>query len=808
MTRLAKFITRLVNLNSNEILPVFVSWVLSFLVRFGVVIGFTLLTVYFTVNYGIYSLAALFIIHSLGIILGSAVFGEFVNKVKKEYMIIGLSLVASILVLFGAHFYYVNELYFLICSFAALSVLVGQLKIVRMVFTEEMFTPSQSHRTFPVIESAETIGIILGGLMFTVFASSLDLHKFMYFWSISLLLIVPIVFWYLSVSISIPFQEIVNPHQVENHTKSRIGRIKNVFGSIRGSKFIISLVVVMFLQWSFVSVLEFQYTKSLKDALHPPTDSHAVHETDSKTNVVKTESASKPEEHFENDFAKELGSIQAGIGFFALFFQLFLASRIISFLGITGSLLVYPIVLFASLISMLLNFGVVSSVTTKFNQELATVLHYNAYHSSYYVVRHHYRGVVAEFIEGFIRPFGAIIGTLFVVLAGYIGHLIKPDKFLTIVSMCLVGLMFFATIKLKDYYEDSPRNDLLHSDSITDMINAIEIMEQNGSIDDARFLVGLINSRDDLPSPVLDKIFKFLGEVGDIDVLSDVLIYVENSEVSLSSLDCLNSIFIREFTELKKKPFTWHGLKKLYSKLLNEVKDPRMKANLLSFMVISNYNEGMIDEVINILNQEIDEATLEVCIEILQKTNDKYLLKLISPYFNTNYCSKSVFALNKANLTESDYSEFIVNIVNSNSKPKILSLLTYVVGTDQSGVYDTHISKLKISHLKDSEIQFVFNCHNAKMNLSKDYYSIFEKMSVTEMLSIAWLVESMDEAVINKAFKKRVEFLIHELFEKISEKDSVKEASEDLVLLQKLYSLLGAEREYYIVKEYLSLSVA
>lgn len=788
MQKIFNLLSRLLNLNKTEFLPVAVSWWLSFLIRFGVVIGFTLLTVYFAINYGIYSLAYLFIIHSLGIMLGSLLLGNLVTKFKKEYLLIGFSLFAAISILFSSFFYESKSIYFLVFTFLAVSVFVGQLKIVRMIFTEENFTPSQSHRVLPIIESAETIGIIFGGIIISIFAYSLSMQKFLYIWAISLLLLVPIILWYMSVSIKIPFNEILNSKSHLKNTDSRFKSVYKLFIALKHNKFIVLLVFVMFLQWAFFSIIEFQYTKALDAAIHPV---GGVSDSGNHSYAL----------------AEKLGSIQAGIGFFALFFQLFIASRIMSFVGITGSLLVYPIVMFSTLIGMVLNYGVVTAVTTKFSQEIANILHYNAYHSSYYSVKHKFRTLVAELIEGFIRPLGAIVGTLFVLIASLTMNLFNPDLFLALVSLGLMVVMFVATLYLRDHYEVLPRHDLLTSNSLLNLSNALEVMSQSPTLEDVEFLFELLKTRSDLSVEIVDSILRFIGDYGNEDSLSELLVYLNQSKnySLVTAVYALNSLYNKNYELLKGKPFTTYGLQDFYKNVLRTNVHFEANVSMLSFLILSYCNEGMIDQVVEILSKQDSKVVLAVVNYVYKKTNDKFVLGLISELIKTDSDPYLILEI----LYESDSSDLkntITRFLDSSKFKVVLETLLFLINYNLYSDYNSKISSLNLRLLKDIKINFLYNC--IMFLQSKNVESYISKINLDQFFVLESLIHRMNNKSLHKYLSRKTETEIQKIYIELSDSNDDIYFRNKLKDLQKLYSLLGANREYFIIKEYLSLSVA
>jgi hypothetical protein len=792
LTRFLEYFGRIIGLNSNEFQPVLASWGLSFLIRFSIIIGWTVLTVYFVVNYGINAVLYLFLLHAIGVIIGTILFSEIVNRFEKESLLVGLSILAAATTFFAGFVYEYSLNSFLVLSFVAISIFTGQLKVVRMLFSEEMFSPSQSLRVFPIIESAETVGIIFGGLVVSTFAYSFSVPQFMYIWSISLLLIVPMVMTYSSYSVRFPLAKLMKTTHDTPLGNSRIINFFNVFSKLKLNNFVFYLVLIIGFQWVFSTLLEFQYTKAIEEAIH---------------GVSGAASAGVAKLQFSTDFAKDLGNIQAGIGFFALFFQLFVASKLMTYLGTFGSLLIYPIVLIFSMIGLTTSYGYVTAITTKFNQEIANILHYNSYHGSYYLVKHNFRGVVAEFIEGFARPVGAIIGTLFIITL--IEFKVENiNMVISLIAISVLLIMLLLTIRLKKSFLSIPKTTLIDSNSASELLNAFDLLIQNKSEELIPFLVQLCKTRPDLPLPLLNKIFDYIALNGDEYVLSDLISLFSEEKIKYAPLlNAINSIFINHYEKIKLMPFTWNALRNFYKFSLEQASDKHL--NTVPYLIIFYYKDGKIDDVIRLINTHNHPDTIRICLSLVDKNDDPQLYSYLRSLFVAEPKHHEVVDLLEKVLVQDEFDSKIVEFLTSGNKLKIESALIYILRKRVYDKYADAIAKIKLNQLKSKSVVFLFSLVDCLKKSSKAcLYNLFAKLDYADFELTKTLLDKTDRNDLQLLMKSRIEFEVHSILDDQSLFLDSYLTPIKLKNLKYLYFLLGNEKEYYVVEEFVSLSVA
>ena len=509
------------------------TWLLSFLFRVGFVIGWSTLTGIFVSRFGIQKLPILFIANGIFIILGTIFYADIVKKVKREWLMI-VTAVTAALFLFGATFFAKNNdvMFFTLLLFAE-SVLLTQLNIVISLFREELFSPLESERTFPVIESAETIGSIAGGLIIAIGTFYIPVYKFIFIWIVALTLIVPVVMHANYSFPKIPCFRKKKPDK-EIGAENVFKRVKKSIQHLRAIPFLKALFVVILVQWIFVNILEFQYTKAIEQVVsHTEEESLVFHEYGRIFNVSlltdigagdneelstvpnKASESLSAENYKEKALVQKLGSLHILFGGFALLMQLFLAGRLLQSLGVTGGMLIYPVIMMFSLIGMFFKFGFTSALITKTNFEIGNVIHKNAYHSSYYALGQGIREEARESLEGFVRPLGGIVGMALLLVV----QSVFTDKTLTmwinVILMALIFIIFATTLEMQGKYTQLSKKMLLFGKDDAEKWDAVEILGQKGHTNASKILMEALASNVNEPE-LRAKIIGTLGVGGDM----------------------------------------------------------------------------------------------------------------------------------------------------------------------------------------------------------------------------------------------------------------------------------------------------
>lgn len=786
---LSFFFNRVLNINSAELNHVSAAWFLTFVNKLGTVLGFTLLTVYFVSNYGVESLPVLFLLHAVGIMIGSLLFNNIVAKIRVEHCLLIFLLSTGFVLSFAPIVRGYSQFVFLLFMFLGLSVLMGQFKIIRMLFAESLFTPHQATRVFPVIESGETFGVILAGLLIASLSHYLSFEKFIYIWVLILMMAVPVIVLHSKRSVAIPFEELIEEKgnsdaYVDGHYFRRIKSLKN-------HKFIVGIVLIVLLQWSFVTVLEYQYTSAVENYSHS----------------VELQSEAFINDNYGEDFAIDLGRLQILIGASALIFQLILASRLTDFVGTMGNFLLYPIVLIATVLTMIVSPGFASTLIARFSHEMTNTLHYNSYHASYYALHHRFRKGVMEFIEGFVRPMGAIVATTIIFIGSY--YFADSSVFLNIIMLVALIALLGCTLLFRTRYEKLPKSDLVSSTSLNRLINALDLLEQNIKISDVHFLIDLLNSRKDLPHPVKHRIVNIFGKYGDLDTISYLIDEFDDlNDLKETVLSAINEIYVKFNNEIKLKPFTLSALKNLYVNQLQDESSIKVQAQVVKFLLLSNfYSAIMFDEVMSYLNKNMNESLLLACQDVFESLDDKHIASHMKKWVEHNDPQVRVSALSiiSGRFDDNNVVNMIKSMISGSVQAEIVPALIYILKSQELSKFVKPVAMIRQKHLDNSLIKFLIdNILYIHAGNHVRLFHLYSKIDKSDMYDVYRTVKSVNNPKLSRYFMKRVEAEIHNEFMNYSRFGANLNHDSKVVFLKslaELYKMSDNHKEYFLVNE-------
>lgn len=460
---LKALVQRLLNLSPREGARTVYAWLIRLLLKIGIVAGWTSVVAMFVTRYSVSSLPLLFLFQAIFTMLGMLLFSFLLERFQVKTLIAISSLLAAV-TFFGAALFNKHELIFFALSIVGHGMFLPQVIIFLSNYLEDFFTPWDCPRLFPLIESAETIGGIIGGLVLANAGLELMGHKMLYLWVVLIFLFLAVVY-------------VLEPKKTPYYDKYGVATCKkgsciNLDGLYQGLQeikripFLQVLMMVFFVQWMIAHLLEFQFTKSIDEMIG--------------TGVSLNE--------HEASLIHGLGSFQVILHIFALVVQLLLGSRILKFLGIFGGFVLHSLVTLLSVVSLYLGFNYFTALLARNNFEATTIIHKNSYEAVYYGFRHGAQRPVREFFEGLVLPLATVASTLilFAIQAFFI-----QAHFLPVVQLFL----FFAAISmtyfsfhLQKNYISMVRRQLLYSPEKNAILHAVEILAQNGHKDSSKVL--------------------------------------------------------------------------------------------------------------------------------------------------------------------------------------------------------------------------------------------------------------------------------------------------------------------------------
>ncbi|MDP4008570.1 MAG: HEAT repeat domain-containing protein [Candidatus Peregrinibacteria bacterium] len=509
-------------------------------------LGWTVITAIFVNRIGIESLPFLFIGNAILVMCGTLVFSELIRFINKATLITVTLMIAAVILFSAATFILPrSELWFLITSLVGISLFLGQLNILIQLFIEDMFTPIESESAFPVIETSETIGGIVAGIVLTSLGSFIAPYKFLYLLIIISFLIIPtIAVFKRNCHNDLPN---LNLHKKEKLREiSKLQRIEEGWAEIKKTSFLQGVVVIILCQFIIFNLVEFQYTKAIQQKVYNAHEETIV--MDTGIQLASTEYATTDESHatfienskLEKELAYTLGFFQMIISAFALLMQLFVASKIIKKIGIIQSILVHPLLMIANFSIMTMHFNISTAFISKTGFEMTRSIFQNAYLTSYYSLREEVREEIKEFMEGIITPLGAIIGTGFIFLFEYLLHDSQITLGINIAMLAVAFVMSYVIYNSQKEYTKVSSHALKLIDNTADKLNSIELLSQKGHRDSAKILMKALDSPIE-KNIVKIKILEALGRIKDGDAIPMIIRYIDNPnpEVQMAAVNAL-----------------------------------------------------------------------------------------------------------------------------------------------------------------------------------------------------------------------------------------------------------------------------
>ncbi len=410
---------KILNLEQQETPIVLYAWSLKFLLKIGFIIGWTTILALFISFFPTVWLPLFFLAQAMLGIAGMLFYSFFLRKYEVKSIILFSVLIAAILFLIAASVFQ-NLTYFFILILIGHSIFLAQAVILLSSHVEHYFTPAQCQRIATIIESAETIAGIIGGIVIAELSYGLADSRVLYLWSFFLFVFCGLI-------------GTVNSHgkKIKKANRHRLNGL--VIGVREVKKFPFLGIVGLFilLQWMIVQLFEFQFTKIVAE-----TNQHfsSAHETAS---------------HVTHAF----GNFHTILHASALTVQLLIGSRIMKKIKGFGAFLLHSIVTFISLASFFTGFGTFTAFLARNNFEITSIIHKSAYELFYYRFGKGKPHLIRELYEGLVMPLGIGIAMILVTIINYFFLPEHSTLALHILLFLLTGAMMATAYNLHKYHE-------------------------------------------------------------------------------------------------------------------------------------------------------------------------------------------------------------------------------------------------------------------------------------------------------------------------------------------------------------------
>jgi len=649
-------INKVLNINDRQSLKIFLFWLLRSIYRVGFVVGWTATMAMFVAKYGIKSLPYLFILNGFFTILGSVLYSSVIHRLKKNLCLV-LTVFASMGTLFLAYLFRATPFLFFAFLITAVSVFLSQFRIVLNSLIEDYFSPLESEKVFPILESSETVGGLMAGVVITFYAAFIKTSiAFIYFWAGLLVLIVPIIM-FASVVLA-PTEEGHEKHGKKKENPDLISKIKTIFKENKYYSFIKGLSLIVFLQWVLFNLVEFQYTKAVYQSA-----SHVILEAGSG---------------FEHAFFHDLGILFIIFSATALLIQLIIGSRLVYSLGVFGSMLIHPILMILSLFGLLFSFNFTTAVLVRNNFTLTGVLYASSLESSYYAVKEDVRAYLREFLDGIIRPIGAIFGTLFLLVLQnfFIG---KSLIFYTNIVMFTFALLLFFVIYRQQKLYTEVASLQFDSEHEKEKIDAIDMLAQKGHEGNIEFLIlKLSDSHQSVEAE--KKIIFALGELQNIQTVPELIkcFTSKRQEVREAALDAI--AMFRNRDDFVANVVIEYELISALKKVYKSEKDNYLRLKIIG--LLSKFsNAEAADFLLKILKTSKGDFKAGV-IYSLGNIKDSAICRFIMPYLKSKDPNQKISAAIAIGRFREFYDEakYIIDTFLHSKKSSEIALGIYAVG--------------------------------------------------------------------------------------------------------------------------------
>lgn len=600
-------LNKIINVTEGEWPRINLSWMLQFLYKTAHIITWITLIALFVTNFGIFNLPYFFLLYAVSRILGAYFYSNILHQIPKDKLILYTSLLGAVLLIVALFVNNFNNYLFLFISIPVLAIFLSQLYILNTAFIEDLFTPLESERTFPVIESAETVGGIVGALLMAFLIPFIPVANLINIAVVCLALTAPLILFHRKILRRMP---LIRKKQSTNKSHvNEITKIKKLIENFKLMPFLKIMFVVMILQWIFMHLLEFQFTKAVYDNI-----STSIH---------------NPAE----ELTQGLSTLNIFFYSFALLMQILIASRIITSLGVVGSLLLHPVVTLFSMGAMFFRFGFPSAVLAKLNFEMTSIIQKSAYHTSFYAINPDAREDAREIIEGFSQPIGTIIGMTFLLILQYTHPFNSTNSVITVFMILIASAMLIMLLKNENKYSHLSIKNLLHTKNLILQLNAIEVLGQKGHKNSAHILAKTLKENN-LDPKVKVKILETLGHMKEHESILEILDYIsdENRKVRIAALNALNQFdVIRKKTS--KRLFSLHRINALLKEQFEKEEDNDIKALIIKILARLQ-SEQIVDFILKLLKSE-DINIKTNCIAACAHFDDINLIHYLSPYLDS-----------------------------------------------------------------------------------------------------------------------------------------------------------------------------
>lgn len=608
-------------------------WSARFLFQTGFIVSWIILTALFVEQFGIHNLLWFFLFDAGLYLVGAGIASFLAPRIAlRKYLLIAIG--GTLALVGGSFFFEPTDIRFFVLVILAKDLFFSQINIGLHRLTEHLFSPSQAQRFMPKIESAITIGSVVGaGLMVFLLEMTSD-QSVLWLWIVSLLGIGGILFFMPKILHTIP------TFHRSDEEKPCLNPLHEAVHGVKKIKFLRHLLVLMLLQMTVFTIIEFEFTKEIQSHIVPEQSHSEVHIPSQslqtsffttvleKTKTVQHAAQAKVQTIssrliMRKSLAHDLGMFHLLFALFALGIQFLLTPWVLKKFGVIGSMFSYFAILFLGLVFTVLGYGGVGWVRAF--QHGTHSLGESAYHISFYSIFSHSREAVRLFIEGIIRPLGIALGVLFLFFV--------PSVLVFPIALALtVVLLGFCMPSRKSFTQLSKQN-LDAEENIEGKLHSVEVLGQKGHQGNTDILSHKLTQKDEIEI-IREKIIRTIATINDPKAVHVFLNILRDEKESIDTkIHVADSLFHLTIPQAywNEHAFTQHHLRETLEKLFHEVSHPHLKKLLVMNIFAHSPSHQVVPFFIETM-EKADDKLKSIYLRSCQMFNDPEIVYYVRQY--------------------------------------------------------------------------------------------------------------------------------------------------------------------------------
>ncbi len=821
---------RIFNISRTEVWRVTQAWVLHFCFSFAFFLGWTVLLALFIGEFRAEKLPYLYIAYALASVLGAFLYARVVYRATlKKLMIWSVILLLIVLVLAGV--WRSHHLFFFGALFVIFGIFVAQINLFLARHRDELFTPLESERVLPLIDTTEPVGGIVAGVVVLTFIEHLHTDVFLAVFGASFVVLLALFLLFERLKGGIPRLHDKDEEMPTNH----ILTLRRGMEHIKAIPFMRNMAFLVLFWVISLNLVDNLYSRTiehmvllsenggheevvkqepivpLSHASQPVTEHVAEQEAPAHPAATATEA--KPHGSGLNDLLTErLGAFQILFSSLILLMQLLLSSRIVRRLGVIKSFLLMPATTIVTTLGGMLYGGIYFPFGMKGTMETLGVVHKTAYLNSYYSLSENMREYIRQLLEGIVRPIGILVSTAAILLLQW---LLPAQIIVTMHLLILLSLVIMLLIirRLPQDYTAILKKNLASSDHVLKN-NAIEILSQKSSQDAAEILSKSLIYRTE--SPVVKmKILKALGEIKDPNSLPEILQCLQDVHIEVQVEACHA---LAQFHELGKQvfhqAFSKHKIVTTLTDMFIHQNHKQLRSAIIKVFAQMQHAD-IAPMLLKILEEAKDEEIIAHTIAIMGMFDDINIWHYIAPYLSSNnphIKGNVIIALWKYKKYRLQLLIHLISLLESKEKELTLSGL-FVVGEIKA----TQELPRLVKFLKQNDLDFVRHAAIAMLKMEQMQAVpvlmrlLLEEDETTAHKTLMMLhgLQSHVAQALHRLLRIEVSQHLHYLISmhQISLHELEHVEPRHLTKLLRWYTILGEDREVFHIKQLLAEQV-